>query len=158
MEEYLAKPLGMQDFAPTNVIYGNPWPIRNDNSDYRVYWIYLSARDFARVGALVAQKGRWNKNQIVSAAWIEESVKAYTTKLDESMWPFDGYGYLWWLDKDNNTIWADGWGGQFLLIDTTKNLVLSQRNFTGNSLLTSGFFFDETEQKKWRAGAFDAYL
>ncbi len=101
MEEYLAKPLGMQDFAPTNVIYGNPWPIRNDNSDYRVYWIYLSARDFARVGALVAQKGRWNKNQIVSAAWIEESVKAYTTKLDESMWPFDGYGYLWWLDKDN---------------------------------------------------------
>lgn len=140
MEKYLAEPLGMQEFAPSNVVYGNPWPVRSDNSDYRVYWMYLSARDFARIGALVAQKGKWHNKQIVSANWIEESTKMYTDSLDESMWPFDGYSYLWWLDKDNNTIWADGYGGQFLLIDTTKNLVLSQRNFTGNSLITSGLF------------------
>jgi CubicO group peptidase (beta-lactamase class C family) len=56
------------------------------------------------------------------------------------MWPFDGYGYLWWIDKDNNTIWADGYGGQFLLIDTVQNLAIAQRNFTGNSLTTSGLF------------------
>jgi CubicO group peptidase (beta-lactamase class C family) len=53
------------------------------------------------------------------------------------MWPFDGYGYLWWIDQDNNTVWADGYGGQFLLIDALRNIALSQRNFTGNSLLTS---------------------
>ena len=139
MEEYLAKPLGMQDFSSSNVIYGNPWPIRSDNSDYRVYWIFLSARDFARIGALVAQKGMWNNNQIVPSEWIKESIKAYS-KVDESMWPFDGYGYLWWIDQDNNTVWADGYGGQFLLIDTLRNIALSQRNFTGNSLLTSGLF------------------
>lgn len=140
MEEYLAKPLGMQDFSASNVVYGNPWPMRNDNSDYRVYWIFLSARDLARIGGLVAQKGYWNHQQIISAAWIAESTTAYTTKLDDSMWPFDGYGYLWWLDKDNNTIWADGFGGQFLLIDTANSLSISQRNFTGNSLITSGLF------------------
>lgn len=144
IEEYLAKPLGMQDFAPSNVIYGNPWPVRNDNSDYRVYWIYLSARDFARIGGMVAQKGKWNNTQVVSSEWSDESTKAYTTKLDDSMWPFDGYGYLWWLDKDNNTIWADGWGGQFLVIDTTNNIACSQRNFTGNSLITSGLFLMRT--------------
>lgn len=149
MEKYLAEPLGMQEFAPSNVVYGNPWPVRSDNSDYRVYWMFLSARDFARVGALVAQKGKWHNKQIVSANWIKESTKIYTDSLDESMWPFDGYSYLWWLDKDNNTIWADGYGGQFLLIDTTKNLVLSQRNFTGNSLITSGLF----QLKKKRDGS-----
>jgi CubicO group peptidase (beta-lactamase class C family) len=140
MEENLAKPLGMQDFAASNVIYGNPWPMRSDNSDYRVYWMFLSARDFARIGAVVAQKGKWNNKQIVSAEWIDESLRPYTSTLDKSMKPFDGYGYLWWLDKDNNTVWADGFGGQFLLIDSTRNLVLSQRNFTGNSLISSGLF------------------
>lgn len=147
MEEYLAVPLGMEDFFPSNVIYGNPWPLRNVGSDFRVYWIYLSARDLARIGGLVAQKGKWNGQQIVSTDWIRESTMAYTTRLDESMWPFDAYGYLWWIDKDNNTIWADGFGGQFLLIDTTRNLAISQRNFTGNSLITSGLFL--MQQKKF---------
>ncbi|WP_276481665.1 serine hydrolase domain-containing protein [Paraflavitalea pollutisoli] len=140
MEKYLAKPLGMQDFAPTNVVYGNPWPVRDDRSDYRVYWMYLSARDLARIGALVAQLGRWQGRQVVGADWIRESTRAYTTELHESMWPFDGYGYLWWLDKDNNTIWADGYGGQFLLIDTSRGLAIAQRNFTGNSLMSAGLF------------------
>ncbi|WP_247233393.1 serine hydrolase [Telluribacter sp. SYSU D00476] len=140
MEEYLARPLEMQDFSASHVVYGNPWPVRDDKSDYRVYWMYLSARDLARVGAMVAQRGLWKGKQVVSAEWIRESTGAYTTTLDESMWPFDGYGYLWWMDKDNNTIWADGYGGQFLLIDTTRNLAIAQRNFTGNSLLTSGLF------------------
>ena len=133
MEEYLAKPLGMQDFAASNVVYGNPIFIRSDKSDHRVYWIYLSARDFAKIGAMVAQKGKWQNAQIVSTAWIEESLKPHTPKVDKSMRPFEAYGYLWWLDNDNNTAWADGWGGQFLMIDTSRNLVLSQRNFTGNS-------------------------
>lgn len=140
MEEYLAKPLGMQDFAPSNVIYGNPFPVRSDDSDHRVYWIYLSSRDFARIGAMVAQKGKWQNRQIVSSKWIEESLKPYTTTLDKSMEPFDAFGYLWWIDNDNNTVWADGYGGQFLLIDSARNLVLAQRNFTGNSLITSGLF------------------
>jgi CubicO group peptidase (beta-lactamase class C family) len=150
MEEYLAKPLGMQDFAASNVIYGNPWPIRSDNSDHRVYWMYLSARDFARIGAMVAQKGVWNNKQVVSAAWIEESLKPHTPTVPKNMRPFDAYGYLWWLDNDNNTAWADGYGGQFLMIDTTRNLVLSQRNFTGNSLISSGFFMMKKKKDGFR--------
>ncbi len=150
MEEYLAKPLGMQDFAASNVIYGNPWPVRSDKSDHRVYWMYISARDFARIGAMVAQKGVWNKTQVVSADWIEESLKPYTPEVPKNMRPFDAYGYLWWLDNDNNTAWADGYGGQFLMIDTARNLVLSQRNFTGNSLISSGFFMMKKKKDGFR--------
>lgn len=157
MEEYLAKPLGMQDFAPSNVVYGNPWPMRNDKSDYRVYWIFLSARDMARIGTLVAQKGKWNNTAVVSANWIKESTTPYTTTLDESMWPFDAYSYLWWLDKDNHTIWADGFGGQFLIIDTVKNIAIAQRNFTGNSLISSGLFMMQQKRHGGRVHLMHIY-
>lgn len=150
MNEYLAKPLGMQEFASSNVIYGNPWPMRNDKSDYRVYWMFLSARDFARIGGMVSQKGKWNNQQIVSEEWINESLQPHSPKVDKSMRPFDAYGYLWWLDNENNTAWADGFGGQFLLIDTAKNLALSQRNFTGNSLLSSGLFMMKKNKDGYR--------
>jgi len=150
MEEYLAKPLQMQDFAPTNVIYGNPWPIRNDKSDHRVYWMYMSARDFARIGAMVAQKGIWNDKRVVSAEWIAESLQPHTPKVDKSMRPFDAYGYLWWIDNDTKTVWADGFGGQFLLIDKERHLVLAQRNFTGNSLISSGLFMMKKNKDGFR--------
>lgn len=157
MEQYLAKPLGMQDFSASNVVYGNPWPMNEERSDYRVYWIFLSARDMARIGAMVAQQGKWGGQQVVSQAWIHESTAAYTNELHESMWPFDAYSYLWWLDKDNNTIWADGFGGQFLLVDTTNKLAVCQRNFTGNSLLSSGLFLMRNERHGGRIHAMHIY-
>ena len=150
MEKYLAIPLGMEHFAASNIVYGNPWPMRKEKSDNRVYWIFLSAGDFARIGAMVAQKGKWHDQQIVSAAWINESVKRYTDSLDSKTQSHDGYGYLWWSDNDG-TIWADGWGGQFLQIDTAHNLVIAQRNFTGNSLLSSGLFFMKKNRDGYRS-------
>jgi CubicO group peptidase (beta-lactamase class C family) len=150
MEEYLARPLGMQEFAPSNVIYGNPWPMRTDQSDHRVYWMFLSARDFARIGTMVAQKGKWNNQQIVSAEWIRESLQPHTDSLGKNMKPFDAYGYLWWIDQDSNTFWADGYGGQFLLIDTAKNLTIAQRNFTGNALLSSGLYMMKKNRDGYR--------
>lgn len=157
MEEYLAKPIGMQDFSASNVVYGNPWPMRDDKSDYRVYWIYLSARDLARIGTVVAQSGTWNENEIVSADWIKESTTVYSDDLDESMWPFDGDSYLWWVDRDNSTLWADGFGGQFLLIDTTNNLSIAQRNFTGNSLISSGLFMMQNKRHGGRVHLMHIY-
>lgn len=143
MEEYLAKPLGMQDFAASNVVYDSPWPMPKESlSDYPVYWIFMSARDLARIGSLVAQNGKYKEKQIISAQWLEESFKPYTILTDYNInkTPLDAYGYLWWLDMDENIIWADGYGGQYLLIDPATNLVFVQRNFTGNSLMSSGLF------------------
>jgi CubicO group peptidase (beta-lactamase class C family) len=143
MEEHLAKPLGMQDFSSSNVVYGSPWPIPNNSlSDYPVYWIFMSARDLAKVGLLVAQDGYYDGKQIISTDWLEESFKPYTNLSDYNInkAPLDAYGYLWWLDTDENIIWADGYGGQYMLIDPVSKLVFVQRNFTGNSLLSSGLF------------------
>src|SRR5690606_21529813 len=144
MEEYLAKPLGMQDFSASNVVYNSPWPVPNkSNSDFPVFWIYLSTRDFAKIGTLIAHNGKWNNSQVISSDWLDESLKGYSTFTgnDAKMYyPYNSFAYSWWIDTDTNTVWADGYGGQFLCIDSIHDLVVVQRNFTGNSLLTSGLF------------------
>lgn len=143
MEEYLAKPLKMQDFTASNIVYNSPWPIPNKtDSDYPVFWLYMSTRDFAKIGILITQNGEWNNGQVVSTEWLEESLKPYS-KLDiygNLYSPYEAFAYSWWIENDTETIWADGYGGQFLCIDTINNIVAVQRNFTGNSLLSSGLF------------------
>ena len=150
MEDQLAKPLGLQDFSAANVVYNSPWPVPNKSqSDYPVFWIYMSARDLAKVGAMVGQKGRWMGQQIVSERWIEESTQPLSA-LDESREPYDAFAYSWLIDSDEGTIWFDGYGGQFLLIDPQLNLCIAQQNFTGNSLLSSGLFFMKQNRSGWR--------
>lgn len=38
------------------------------------------------------------------------------------------------------TVWNDGWGGQFMIVDARHRLVLVSRNDTGRSLLQLGLF------------------
>ena len=143
MEEYLAKPLEMEEFSTKNVVYNSPWPVPNKtNSDYPVFWIYMSARDFAKVGILISQDGIWNNQQVVSRKWLDESLHPYSLldSYKDLYNPYEAFAYSWWLDNNTKTIWADGYGGQFLCINKPKNLIVVQRNFTGNSLLTSGLF------------------
>lgn len=79
--------------------------------------IYLSTLDFAKIGALVANKGKWKKQQIISTAWIN----ALSTKhLDISRQdPFaDGYGYLWYISTTgpHRYFFASGNGGNKLYV------------------------------------------
>ena len=129
--EWLAKPLGMQDFHFDHVEYGNP--LRREKSDHRSYHLYLSARDLARVGILIANKGAWKGKQIVSSSWIKESTTSTHRYDDPSKWPITDFAYCWAVDATTNNIWASGYGGQYLMIDTVNHLVLVQRNYTGNS-------------------------
>ena len=150
MEDNLAKPLGLQDFSTSNVVYNSPWPVPNKTqSDYPVYWIFISARDLAKIGAMVSQGGKWMGKQIISEGWIAESTQP-CSELDESKAPYDAYAYSWFIDVDEQTIWSTGFGGQFLLIDPTLNISIAQRNFTGNSLLSSGWFFMKKNRDGWR--------
>ncbi len=58
--------------------------------------LYLRPRDLLKIGQLVLQKGVWQGEQLVSASWIEESVKPHIKA--GTLREF--YGYHWWIDKD----------------------------------------------------------
>lgn len=139
IEEWLAIPLGMQDFNPEHVYYDG----RGSNSDYKTYRIHMSARDLARLGALVAQDGIWDGKEVVSKQWIEESTSKYSST---DNYFYDGFGYSWWLNSELDAIAADGWGGQYMLIKRDKDLTIVTRRDTGNSII--GYLIFITAKKQ----------
>ena len=85
--------------------------------------LFISARDQARLGLLVARRGRWGEKQILPEAWIEAmSAPSPTT---------DRYGYLWWLNRGSQRyrsapdtcVYAMGAGTNIIWVDREHDLV-----------------------------------
>jgi CubicO group peptidase (beta-lactamase class C family) len=90
--------------------------------------IFISAEDMARFGLLFLNNGKWKDEQLISEEWI---VMATTPSA-----PNPNYGYMWWLNKGGNRYWeglskniyyAAGFGGNYIVVDKEKNLVVVTR-------------------------------
>ena len=90
--------------------------------------IFISAEDMARFGLLFMNNGVWDGQRIISENWIKEALQPST--------PNPNYGYLWWLNKEggrhwdgvpNNVFYAAGFGGNFIVVDQEKELVVVTR-------------------------------
>jgi CubicO group peptidase (beta-lactamase class C family) len=124
----IARPIGMQDYRPSDGQY-----VTGAGSVYPAYPFDMTARDLARFALLYLHKGKWQDRQIVPAAWVEESTKAYS---QSSFGP--GYGYMWWTGFSGNaiapavkvpegTFFAWGAGGQFAFVMPAYDLVVIHR-------------------------------
>jgi CubicO group peptidase (beta-lactamase class C family) len=87
----------LQDYARDRLFR----PLGMDETRLRVdgeghAWTYADAettlRDFARLGELMRNKGRWRGQQVVSEAWVDASTQPCPKNAN--------YGYLWWIVKD----------------------------------------------------------
>ena len=127
-EREIAKPIGMQDYRPSDGQY-----VTGAASVYPAYPFKMSARDLARFALLYLHKGRWQDRQIVSASWVEESTRTYS----QSEWG-PGYAYLWWtapinsgaapsVDLPDGTFYAQGAGGQYAFVIPAHDLVVVHR-------------------------------
>jgi CubicO group peptidase (beta-lactamase class C family) len=56
--------------------------------------IDATVREFAKFGHLYLKKGRWDNQQVVSEAWVDESVLPVSEGVNF-------YGYQWWLNPDS---------------------------------------------------------
>lgn len=83
----------------------------------------LTARDLARVGQLVLDKGRWEGRQVVPADWLEASFTRHIPS-DDGLF----YGYQWWLGlgRQDGKPWMAGFGngGQRLVVFPHLDLVM----------------------------------
>ena len=59
--------------------------------------LHLSARDFARLGYLLAHDGKWQDKQIVPQAWIQTATQS-SQQLNPS------YGYTFWVNTDGGAL------------------------------------------------------
>ncbi len=131
-QEDLAVPLQMQDFRMSNTEY-----VYESVSLHPAYLFSTSARDDARMGLLWLNKGRWKNTQIIPATWMNESSSLQTDlKGSSNLSLRDGYGYLFWIDKDKNNVVAGfsalGASGQFIYMNFRHDLVVVLRADPGS--------------------------
>ena len=81
----------------------------------------LSPMDMAKIGQLFLNGGMWNGNRIVSEKWVSDSTS------EQSRWKQRDlpYGYLWWIDKQDNGYAAMGDGGNIIYVSPDKNMVVA---------------------------------
>jgi len=99
--------------------------------------IFISAADHARFGLLFLNDGNWNGNQIISKDWVD--AVQVSSEANAS------YGYMWWLNKggrkwkqvdDESIYYAAGFGGNFIVVDKTNNMVVVTRWLEPNKIGT----------------------
>lgn len=76
-----------------------------------------NARDFARLGKLYLDSGRWNGKQLVPESYAVESVLPVGTKNPDGT-VNNTYGYAWWMIpqyKGHHIFYARGILGQYIL-------------------------------------------
>ena len=84
--------------------------------------MHLTPRAMLEYGELYLNRGSMKEKQIVSARWVEESLKPRT----KSSWSGRDYGYGWWIDTlgGQTTHYAWGHGGQFIFTVPGLKLVV----------------------------------
>jgi len=102
------------------------WSLDNDNGFEKAYCcFYAIPRDFAKIGQLILNKGKWNNEQIVSEEYLKECfVPAPTLELDGEI--NQRYGLHWWLGVfEKETFYhAQGILGQYIIMLPKSNMVI----------------------------------
>ncbi len=117
----LFKPLGIKEYY---------WFTGSGNRTGAMGNLYISTLDFAKIGLLVLNQGRWRGEQIISNSWIREISKPRLSI--KGIDPFaKEYGYFWYLSdtmlngQEFKYIYAAGNGGNLLFVVPEENLVVA---------------------------------
>lgn len=88
--------------------------------------LFINTQDHARFGLLFLRNGKWNDQQLISKEWVET--------VQQPSGANKSYGYMWWLNADGrykdvpaNIYTADGFGGNFIVIDKDRDIVIVTR-------------------------------
>ncbi|WP_415753418.1 serine hydrolase domain-containing protein [Pseudomonas leptonychotis] len=100
-------------------------------------YLYMTARDLARVGLLMQREGRWGEQQVLPKAWVEFNRTPFANYQPQADKPNESVpGGQWWLnvpmagarkpwpDAPSNTLVASGHWGQGLYVLPDEKLVI----------------------------------
>lgn len=96
--------------------------------------IYLTARDFARLGYLYLRDGKWGDRRIVPEGWVDFARGGGNE--DDA----DAYGAGWWVTSEKqraelpaDCFRAQGFEGQLVMVVPSKDLVLVRLGHFGDA-------------------------
>jgi len=117
--EKLWKPLGAKNDAL--------WCLDKKDGMEKAYCCFNSnARDFARIGQMVLDKGKFDDVEIVSKKYIDEATKPLTNLVTDRGQIVDFYGLQFWIlqHKGYKIPFARGILGQYIFVIPEKNAVV----------------------------------
>ena len=128
--------MSLNDFAKEKVftslgIKKYYWYTNESNQSVAAGTLYLSTLDFAKLGVLVANKGKWGETQIVSADYINKLIAKKSIDISELSPLWDSYGMFWYKNKGTikgkevDYLWASGNGGNHLIVVPSENMVIA---------------------------------
>jgi CubicO group peptidase (beta-lactamase class C family) len=115
----LWEPLGMERDAY--------WITDDSGMEMAAGGLQMTARDYAKLGQLYLQGGRWRGTQVVPADWVHDSVTPDAPHIMPDLNPEYpvGYGYQWWVPQgDEGEFSAIGVYNQFIYVNPAKKLVI----------------------------------
>ncbi|SOB93053.1 hypothetical protein SAMN05877809_101641 [Rhodobacter sp. JA431] len=114
MGERIIAPMGLEA-APEMLVDG-------DGTGFVLGGLNMRTRDYARIGQMFLQKGFWNGAQIVPETWVSTSTSHQAA--DGA-----GYGFQWWVPKDNarfgSDFMAQGIYGQYIYVNPAARMVIA---------------------------------
>lgn len=115
--EKLWKPLGARHPAL--------WSVDQADGHEKAYCCFNSnARDFARIGQLMLDSGRWKGSEIIPMDYYQHSVKPCLLP-DGYGNACDYYGYQWWIvPRSDGIFYARGILGQYIIVIPEKRMVI----------------------------------
>ena len=116
----LFEPLGIQDAT---------WEVSPQGINMGGFGLSVKTEDIARFGQMYLQKGVWNGQCILPAAWVETATSALVDNgaKERANEPLDwrqGYGYQFWRSQ-HHAYRGDGACGQYCLVMPDQDAVLA---------------------------------
>ena len=115
LSDYAAEKL----WQPMGAEHPAYWSLDKKGGMEKAYCCFNSnARDFARLGKLYLDSGKWNGKQIVPKDYVLASTTPKVT---------DGYGYNWWIthvEKRYVVFYTAGLFGQYVYVVPDKHMIV----------------------------------
>lgn len=114
LEEKLWKPLGMEQDATWNV------DSKTHKRELASAGLNAAPRDYAKLGQLYLNKGKWNGQQIIDEEWVNTIASA------DTMNKYGGYKNQWWSRTNSRTgaFSAIGFLNQYLYVNPNNNVII----------------------------------
>ncbi|MHA1137970.1 MAG: serine hydrolase domain-containing protein [Candidatus Thorarchaeota archaeon] len=132
--EHLFTPLGIERYG---------WLGDRQGLSYGGSDLTITPRAMAKIGLLYLKGGTWENQNIVSSAWINQSVtpQSHADNRTQYGWQRDYYGYQWWVHSSSGFYAAQGREGQHIYVIPEHDIVVT---FTGHVTVDEyPFSFDD---------------
>lgn len=122
----LALYLSEKIWKPMNMEHSAYWSIDKKGMEKAFCCIHATSRDFAKIGMLLIQNGKWKGNQILD--------KEYCKRMMTPSFLNDAYCYNIWANDDHSIRYRFFYGflGQFIIIIPEKKIIIVKTGFHKN--------------------------